>query len=46
MNPDQINPVPMNEDQLDYVKEQIKQTYLFLIRKKAGHPYLIFKLNI
>ncbi len=31
MNTDQMKPVPMKQDQLDYVKEQIMQTYLFLI---------------
>ena len=31
MKTDIMEPQPMNEDQLNYVKEQIKQTYLFLI---------------
>ena len=31
MNTDQINPQPINEDQLEKIKRQINQTYLFLI---------------
>ena len=31
MKTEQMKPVPMNQGQLDYVKEQIKQAYLYLI---------------
>jgi len=34
-------PQPMNEDQLEYVKEQIKQTYLFLIGHTVYDPKVI-----
>ena len=38
---DQMNPVPMNEDQLDYLKEQVKQTYLFLISHTEHDPKVV-----
>ena len=41
MKTDQMNPVPMNEDQLDYLKEQVKQTYLFLISHTEHDPKVV-----
>ena len=41
MNTDRMKPVPMNQDQLEYVKEQIKQTYLFLISHSAHDPKVV-----
>ena len=41
MNTDQEKPQPMNEDQLDYVKKQIVQTYLFLISKTGFDPQVV-----
>jgi hypothetical protein len=35
MNTDKMAPQPMNENQLDYVKKEIIQTYLFLIGQTA-----------
>jgi len=32
---------PMNEDQLEYAEEQIKQTYLFLIGHTVYDPKVI-----
>ena len=37
----QIKPQPMNEDQLEDVKKQIFQTYLFLISRTAYDPKVI-----
>ena len=39
MNTDQIK--PMNEDQLEYVKNEIKKTYLYLISHTAYDPEVI-----
>jgi hypothetical protein len=36
-----MEPQPMNEGQLNYIKEQIKQTYLFLISHSAHDPKII-----
>ena len=41
MKTDIMEPQPMNEDQLNYVKKQIKQTYLFLISHSAHDPKII-----
>ena len=41
MNTDQIKPEAMNKDQLDYIKKQIVQTYLFLISHTAHDPKVI-----
>lgn len=41
MKTDIMEPQPMNEDQLNYVKEQIKQNYLFLISHSAHDPKVI-----
>ena len=29
MNPDPMNPKPMDEETLEYIKNEIKKTYLF-----------------
>ena len=41
MNTDPMKPEPMDEDQFEYVKKQIIQTYLFLISKTAFDPEVI-----
>ena len=41
MNTDQMKPVPMREEQLEYVKKQIIQTYLFLISRTVFDPEVI-----
>ena len=41
MNTDQMKPQPMNEDQLEDIKKQIIQTYLFLISRTAYDPNVI-----
>ena len=46
MNTDQIKPEPMNEDQLDYVKKQIVQTYLFLISKTGFDPQILEAMKL
>ena len=39
MNTDQIK--PMNEDQLEYVKNEIKKTYLYLISHTGFDPNVV-----
>ena len=41
MNTDQMKPMPMDEGQLEYIKKQIIQTYLFLISKTSFNPEVI-----
>ncbi len=41
MNTDLVKPKPMNEDQLDYIKKEIKRTYLYLISHTAHDPKVI-----
>jgi len=41
MNADQIKPEPMTEDQLEYIKQEIKKTYLFLIGHTVYDPQVI-----
>jgi hypothetical protein len=41
MNTDQRKPEPMKKDQLDNVKKQIIQTYLFLISHSGNDPKVI-----
>ena len=41
MNTDQRKPQPMNEDQLEDIKKQIVQTYLFLISLTGYDPKVI-----
>jgi hypothetical protein len=41
MSTDQVKPEPMNEDQLEYIKNQIIQTYLFLISKTGFDPQVV-----
>ena len=41
MNTDKIELQPMNEDQLEYVKKEIIQTYLFLISHTAQDPKVV-----
>ena len=41
MNTDQMKPAPMTEDQLEYIKKEIKKTYLFLIGHTVHDPQVI-----
>jgi hypothetical protein len=41
MNTDQMKPQPMNENQLEDIKKQIIQTYLFLISRTGYDPKVI-----
>ena len=41
MNTDLMKPQPMNEDQLENIKKQIIQTYLFLISKTGFDPQVV-----
>ncbi len=41
MNTDQIKPEPMTEDQLEYIKKEIKKTYLSLISHTKYDPQVI-----
>ena len=41
MNTDPMKQMPMNEEQLEYIKKQIIQTYLFLISKTGFDPEVI-----
>jgi hypothetical protein len=41
MNTDQIKPEPMTEDQLKYIRKEIKKTYLFLIGHTVHDPQVI-----
>ena len=41
MNTDLMKPKPMNADQLEYIKKQIIQTYLFLISKTGFDPQVV-----
>jgi len=41
MNTDLMKPQPMDEDQLEYVKKEIKKTYLYLISHTAYDPEVI-----
>ena len=41
MKTDQMKPEPMSEEQLEYVKKQIIQTYLFLISKTGFDPQVV-----
>ena len=41
MNTDQMKPEPMTEDQLEYIKKEIKKTYLFLIGHTVHDPQVI-----
>ena len=41
MNTDQMKPEPMTKDQLENIKKQIIQTYLFLISKSGYDPKVI-----
>jgi hypothetical protein len=41
MNTAQIYPPPMNDDQLEYIKKQINQTYLYLISHTEYDPQVV-----
>ena len=41
MNADQMNPEPMTEDQLEYIKNEIKKTYLYLISHTNHDPQVV-----
>ncbi len=41
MNTDLMKPEPMTIDQLEYIKKEIKKTYLYLISHTAYDPEVI-----
>jgi len=41
MNTDQMKPQPMNENQLEDVKRQIIQTYLYLVSRTGYDPRVV-----
>lgn len=41
MNTDLTNPEPMDEAKLEYIKNEIKKTYLFLIGHTVHDPQVI-----
>ncbi len=41
MNTDLMKPEQMDEDQLEYIKKEIKRTYLYLISHTAYDPEVI-----
>jgi len=41
MDTDQKKLVPMTEDQLEYIKKEIKKTYLFLISHTENDPMVV-----
>ena len=41
MSTDQMKPAPMTENQLEYVKREIKKTYLFLISHTEYDPEVV-----
>jgi hypothetical protein len=41
MNTDPMNPEPMDEDKLEYIKNEIKKAYLFLIGHTVHDPQVI-----
>ncbi len=41
MNTDQMKPQPMTEDQLEDVKKEIIQTYLYLVSRTGYDPKVI-----
>jgi hypothetical protein len=41
MNTDLMKPKPLNEDQLEYIKKQIIQIYLYLISHTTHDPKVV-----
>jgi hypothetical protein len=41
MHTDQLKPEPMTEDQLEYIRKEIKKTYLSLISHTKHDPQVI-----
>jgi hypothetical protein len=41
MNTDQMKPESMTENQLEYIKKEIKKTYLFLISHTENDPMVV-----
>ena len=41
MSTDQVKPQPMNEDQLEYIKKEIKKIYLYLISHTGFDPKVV-----
>ena len=41
MYTDPMNPEPMDEEKLEYIKNEIKKTYLFLIGHTVHDPQVI-----
>ena len=46
MNTDQMNPKPMTEDQLEYIKDEIKKTYLYLISHTNYDPMVVENMKL
>ena len=41
MNTNRIKPEPMTEKQLEYIRKEIKKTYLFLISHTENDPMVV-----
>ena len=41
MNTDLMKPEPMTKDQLEYIKKEIKKTYLYLISHTGFDPNVV-----
>jgi hypothetical protein len=41
MQTEQIKPEPMTENQLEYIKKEVKKTYLFLISHTEHDPMVV-----
>jgi hypothetical protein len=41
MNTDLMKPEPMTKDQLEYIKKEIKKTYLYLISHTGFNPNVV-----
>lgn len=46
MNTDLMKPKPMTEDQLEYVRREIKETYLFLISHTENDPMVVEMMKL
>ncbi len=41
MNTDQMKPEPMTKDQLEFIKKEIKKTYLYIISHTEHDPKVV-----
>ena len=46
MNTEPVRTIPMNEDQLEYVKKHIIQTYLSAVSIIDGNPITVFDASL